>query len=49
MTMSRETVLKQVLNNVKRTYDHILINCSPSLSMLKINTLAAADSVLIPV
>ena len=49
MTMSRETVLKQVLNDAKRTYDHILIDCSPSLGMLTINALAAADSVLIPV
>ena len=49
MTMSRETVLKQVLNDVKRNYDHILIDCSPSLGMLTINALAAADSVLIPV
>ena len=49
MTMSRETVLKQALNDVKRNYDHILIDCSPSLGMLTINALAAADSVLIPV
>ena len=47
--MSRETVLKQVLNDVKRNYDHVLIDCSPSLGMLTINALASADSVLIPV
>ena len=47
--MSRETVLKQVLSEVKRNYDHILIDCSPSLGLLTINALAAADNVLIPV
>ena len=43
--MSREKVLKEPL---KRTYDYILIDCMPSLGMLTINALAAADSVLIP-
>lgn len=47
--MSRESVLKQVLSAVKREYDYILIDCMPSLGMLTINSLAAADSVLIPV
>ncbi|WP_409969389.1 ParA family protein [Bengtsoniella intestinalis] len=47
--MSRETVLKQYLSTVKREYDYILLDCSPSLGMLTINALAAADSVVIPV
>lgn len=47
--MSRETVLKQYLDTVKRDYDYILLDCTPSLGMLTINALAAADTVLIPV
>ncbi len=47
--MSREKVLKQVLECSKRSYDFILLDCTPSLGMLTINALAAADSALIPV
>ena len=47
--MSRETVLKQVLESVKSQYDYILLDCMPSIGMLTINALAAADQVLIPV
>ncbi len=47
--MSRETVLKQYLDCVKPQYDYVLLDCAPSLSMLTINALAAADSVIIPV
>ncbi len=47
--MSRETILRQYLDTVKRNYDVILIDCSPSLGMLTVNALAAADSVIIPV
>ena len=47
--MSREKVLKQVLENSKHTYDFILLDCTPSLGMLTINALAVADSALIPV
>lgn len=47
--MSRESVLKQYLETVKHDYDFILIDCSPSLGMLTINSLAAADNVLVPV
>ena len=47
--MSREKILKQYLDTVKREYDYILIDCMPSLGMLTINALAASDSVLIPV
>lgn len=48
-TMSRETVLRSYINTVKDKYDYILIDCMPSLGMLTINALAAADSVIIPV
>ncbi len=47
--MSREKLLKQYLDTVKQEYDYILLDCMPSLGMLTINCLAAADSVLIPV
>ena len=48
-TMSRETVMRTYLNEVKRYYDYILIDCSPSLGMLTLNALTAADKVIIPV
>ena len=47
--MSRESVLRQYLDTVKKDYDHILIDCSPSLGMLTVNALAAADNVIVPV
>ena len=47
--MSRETILRQYLDTVKRDYSHILIDCQPSLGMLTVNALAAANRVLIPV
>ena len=47
--MSRERVLKQYLDSVKKEYDFILLDCMPSLGMLTINALAAADNVSIPV
>jgi len=47
--MSRETVMKECLAEIKGKYDYVLIDCMPSLSMIPINALAAADSVLIPV
>jgi chromosome partitioning protein len=47
--MSRESTLKQVINNYKKDYDYILIDCMPSLGMLTINALAAAERVVIPV
>jgi len=46
---SREFILKNVLANVRGKYDYILIDCPPSLEMLTLNSLCAADSVLIPV
>ena len=48
-TMSRETVLRECLRGVQEQYDVILLDCCPSLGMLTINALAAADQVLIPV
>lgn len=47
--MSRETILKQYLESLRGCYSHILIDCQPSLGMLTVNALAAADSVVIPV
>ena len=46
--MSREYLLKTYLEGVKGAYDYILIDCMPSLGMLTINALVAADSVIIP-
>ena len=48
-SMNREKMLKQVLDSAKREYDFILLDCMPSLGMLTINALAAADTTLIPV
>lgn len=46
--MQRELVLRDVIDQVRRKYDHILIDCPPSLGLLTINALAAADQVIIP-
>lgn len=46
--ISRERVLTTCINEVKKNYDYMLIDCMPSLGMLTINALAAADSVVIP-
>ena len=47
-TMSRELVLRNVLNRLRSNYDYIFIDCMPSLGLMNINALAAADSVIIP-
>ncbi len=47
-TMSREFVLKGYIDGVRQNYDYILIDCMPSLGMMTINSLVAADSVIIP-
>lgn len=47
--ISRETILRQYVEQAKKEYDYIIIDCMPSLGMLTINALACADSVLIPV
>ncbi|GFN31300.1 ParA family protein [Paenibacillus xylaniclasticus] len=48
-TISREVRLKRALHQLKPDYDYILIDCPPSLGLLTINSLTAADSVLIPI
>lgn len=45
----REKVLKNSLDKIKRDYDYMFIDCPPSLGLLTINSLAAVDSVLIPI
>lgn len=46
---NREKVLKHVIEKIKDDYDFILIDCSPSLGLITVNSLTAADSVIIPV
>ena len=48
-SQNREKILKEVLTPLKEEYDYILIDCSPSLGLITINALTAADSVIIPV
>jgi chromosome partitioning protein len=45
----REKILKKALQEIKEDYDYIIIDCPPSLGMLTLNALTAADSVLIPI
>lgn len=47
--ISREVILKEYIDMMREHYEIILIDCMPSLGMLTINALVAADSVLIPV
>lgn len=47
--MSRENIMKEYLDTVKKKYDYVIIDCAPSLGMMTINALVAADTVLIPV
>jgi len=47
--LSRETVLRRALETVRNSYEFVLIDCPPSLGLLTLNTLTAADSVLIPI
>ena len=47
--MSRETVLRQYIDEIKQDYDYVLLDCRPSLGMLVINALSASDYVLVPV
>lgn len=46
---NRERVLAELVDEIKREYDFILIDCSPSLGLITVNSLTAADSVIIPV
>ncbi|MEP4532330.1 MAG: ParA family protein [Cyclobacteriaceae bacterium] len=45
---NRESILKGILDEVKNDYDHILIDCPPSLSLMTINALTCADKIIIP-
>ena len=46
---NRERIIKQILAPIRDEYDYILIDCSPSLGLITVNSLTAADSVIIPV
>ncbi len=46
---NRENVLKQILEPIRHQYDFIIIDCSPSLGLITVNSLVAADSVIVPV
>ena len=46
---NRETVLKSIIEPLKSDYDFIIIDCSPSLGLITVNALTAADSVIVPV
>ena len=48
-TLARETVLKRALDKVRKSYDYIFIDCPPSLGLLTINALTAADTLLAPI
>ena len=48
-TMARESVLKEAISQVKDEFDYIFIDCPPSLGLLTINALTAANSLLIPI
>jgi len=45
----REMILRRALRHIREQYDYILVDCPPSLGLLTLNTLTAADSVLIPI
>tara|TARA_B100000401_G_C52572038_1_gene608444 strand:- start:309 stop:773 length:465 start_codon:yes stop_codon:yes gene_type:complete len=46
---TRETILKQIIQNVVGKYKYIIIDCPPSLGLLTINALTASDSIIIPI
>jgi chromosome partitioning protein len=46
---NREKMMRKVLNKIKDNYDFIVIDCSPSLGLITVNSLVAADSVIVPV
>ena len=47
--MSRETKLKRALETVKHQFDYVIIDCPPSLGLLTVNSLTAANSIIVPV
>lgn len=47
--MARESVLRYVLDPIRENYDYIFLDCPPSLGLLTVNSLVAADSLLIPI
>ena len=47
--MSREMILKEYIDSIRDSYDYILIDCMPSLGVMTINALVAADEIIIPV
>lgn len=47
--ISRETKLKRAIDQIKENYDYVIIDCPPSLGLLTLNSLTAADSVLMPI
>jgi chromosome partitioning protein len=48
-TMERETVLRRYIEKLKPSYDYIIFDCPPTLGLLTLNALAAADSIIVPV
>ena len=46
---NREKIMKRVIEKIRNDYDYVLIDCSPSLGLITVNALSAADSVIIPV
>jgi chromosome partitioning protein len=48
-SISRETILKDHLHEIRALYDYVFLDCSPSLGLLTINSLTASDTVIIPV
>ena len=47
--MSREAILKRILEPIKSNYDYVLIDCPPSLNLLVLNSLTASDEAIIPI
>ncbi len=48
-TVSRETCLRQAIDSIRQNFDFILMDCPPSLGLLTVNALTAADSLIVPI